>query len=47
VDVWEWLEQRPWLLPGGALLAAGLFQFSGLKAKCLTECRHPAAKVYK
>lgn len=38
-----WLEARPGLLMGGALLLAGGFQFSELKDRCLTECRHPAA----
>jgi len=38
-----WLAQRPWLVAGGALALAGAFQFSALKEKCLTTCRHPAA----
>lgn len=28
-------------LAGGILLAAGLYQFSALKAVCLTRCQHP------
>lgn len=47
VDAWEWLRVRPWLLPGESLIAAGLFQFSDLKKKCLTECRHPAAYLMR
>ena len=47
VEAWEWLRVRPWLLPGGSLLAAGLFQFSDLKMSCLTECRHPAAYLLR
>jgi predicted metal-binding membrane protein len=47
VDAWQWLAARPWLLPGGALLVAGAFQFTDLKAKCLTECRHPAAYLVR
>jgi predicted metal-binding membrane protein len=38
-----WLEAHPELLMGGALVLAGAFQFSDLKDRCLTECRHPAA----
>lgn len=47
VDGWDALRLRPWLIPGTTLLAAGLFQFSDLKAKCLTECRHPAAYLMR
>lgn len=39
---WPWLEARPWLPASGVLLLAGAFQFSDLKDRCLTECRHPA-----
>jgi predicted metal-binding membrane protein len=35
------LEQRPWLIGGGVLVAAGAFQFTSLKDACLDECRHP------
>jgi predicted metal-binding membrane protein len=38
-----WLEARPWVIVGGALALAGAFQFSGLKERCLSQCRHPAA----
>ena len=31
------------LAAGGALALAGAFQFSGLKERCLSECRHPGA----
>jgi predicted metal-binding membrane protein len=41
VDRWSWLAARPGLLGGGALLLAGGFQFSKLKDRCLTVCRHP------
>jgi predicted metal-binding membrane protein len=41
VDRWSWLATRPGLLGGGALLLAGGFQFSTLKDRCLTVCRHP------
>jgi len=35
------LEERPWLIAGGVLVAAGAFQFTALKDACLHECRHP------
>jgi predicted metal-binding membrane protein len=40
---WAWLEARPWLILGTVLVAAGAFQFSELKDRCLEQCRHPAA----
>jgi predicted metal-binding membrane protein len=40
---WAWLEGRPWLILGTVLVAAGAFQFSELKDRCLEQCRHPAA----
>jgi predicted metal-binding membrane protein len=39
---WAWLDARPALLGGAVLLLAGAFQFSSLKDRCLTVCRHPA-----
>jgi predicted metal-binding membrane protein len=42
VDSTPWLAARPWLISGTVLAAAGLFQFSDLKDKCLSKCRHPA-----
>ena len=42
VDATPWLAARPWLIGGSVLAAAGLFQFSDLKDKCLSKCRHPA-----
>jgi predicted metal-binding membrane protein len=41
VDRTPWLEAHPWVIAGGALALAGAFQFSALKERCLTECRHP------
>ncbi len=38
-----WLEQRPGLVLGGALVLAGSYQFSSLKQACLTACRQPAS----
>ena len=38
-----WIERHPWVVTGSVLVAAGAFQFSALKDKCLTECRAPAS----
>jgi predicted metal-binding membrane protein len=43
VDHAPWLAEHAWLIGGGALALAGWFQFSALKDRCLTECRHPGA----
>lgn len=40
VDVWPWLE-HPDLVLATLLVGAGLFQFSGLKRRCLHVCRRP------
>lgn len=47
VHRWGWLAGRSWLIGGGVLVLAGLFQYSGLKERCLKECRHPAAYLLK
>jgi predicted metal-binding membrane protein len=36
-----WLAARPWVVSGSVLVAAGAFQFSSLKDRCLEQCRHP------
>jgi predicted metal-binding membrane protein len=41
VDAWPWLAAHPQLIIGGTLLAAGLWQFSPLRDRCLDECRSP------
>jgi predicted metal-binding membrane protein len=41
LDAVPWLEERPWLIGGSVLALAGAFQFSDLKDKCLSKCRHP------
>jgi predicted metal-binding membrane protein len=43
MDATPWLAARPWLIAGSALSLAGAFQFSGVKDRCLSECRHPGA----
>jgi predicted metal-binding membrane protein len=43
VDQTPWLRAHPWFIAGAALTLAGAFQFSAVKERCLTECRHPAA----
>ncbi len=42
VDAVPALDERPHLIAGAVLVLAGAFQFSDLKDRCLTECRHPA-----
>ncbi|HET7029736.1 MAG TPA: DUF2182 domain-containing protein [Candidatus Limnocylindrales bacterium] len=41
VDAWPWLAEHPQLIIGTTLLAAGLWQFSPLRDRCLDECRSP------
>jgi predicted metal-binding membrane protein len=43
VDSWPWLQDHSHVIAAGSLAIAGAFQFSSLKDKCLTECRHPGA----
>jgi predicted metal-binding membrane protein len=38
-----WLAAHPQLIAGSVLALAGAFQFSELKERCLTECRHPGS----
>ena len=40
-----WLAANPRLILGGTLLAAGLWQFSPLRERCLEECRSPLGFV--
>jgi predicted metal-binding membrane protein len=37
------LRAHEWAIVGGFLTLAGLVQFTPLKDRCLTECRHPGA----
>lgn len=41
VDASPWLAAHPQLIAGSVLLAAGGYQFSTLKYRCLDECRSP------
>ena len=43
----DWLEARPNLISGGVLVAAGLYQFTELKYRCLTACRTPTNFIYR
>jgi len=43
VDHSPWLAGHPWVIGGTTLALAGAFQFSDLKDRCLSECRHPGA----
>jgi len=47
VDAWPWLAARSWLIAGGVLVLAGAFQFSSLKERCLTVCRHPGVYLMR
>jgi predicted metal-binding membrane protein len=42
-----WLQARPRLLGAGALVLAGLYQFTPLKHRCLTACRTPRSFIYR
>jgi len=41
VDAWPFLAEHPQLILGTTLMAAGLWQFSPLRDRCLDECRSP------
>ena len=45
VDALPWLAAHPQLILGATLLAAGLWQFSPLRDRCLDECRSPLGFV--
>jgi predicted metal-binding membrane protein len=45
VDRLPVLADRPKLVAGTVLLAAGLYQFSDLKRQCLTRCRSPLSLI--
>jgi predicted metal-binding membrane protein len=41
VHDWAWLGAHQYVIAGSVLMLAGAFQFSDLKDRCLSECRHP------
>jgi predicted metal-binding membrane protein len=41
VDAWPWLGDRPHLVTGGVLAAAGIGLLTGLTERCLDACRNP------
>lgn len=45
VDAQPWLAAHPQLIIGTTLAAAGLWQFSPLRDRCLDECRSPLGFV--
>jgi predicted metal-binding membrane protein len=45
VDALPWLADRPQLIMATTLAAAGLWQFSPLRDRCLDECRSPLGFV--
>jgi predicted metal-binding membrane protein len=45
VDALPWLAAHPQLIMGTTLLAAGLWQFSPLRERCLEACRSPLGFV--
>ncbi len=47
VDATPWLAGHPWLIAGSTLAAAGAFQFSEVKDRCLEQCRHPGAYLLR
>jgi predicted metal-binding membrane protein len=47
VDHSRWLAAHSFLIGGTALAVAGAFQFSAIKDKCLSECRHPGGFLMK
>ncbi|MFP5322269.1 MAG: DUF2182 domain-containing protein [Acidimicrobiia bacterium] len=46
VDAWAPIADRSWLIAAGALAAAGAYQLSPLRDRCLTVCRSPQLFVY-
>jgi predicted metal-binding membrane protein len=43
VETWSWLEDHEQFILAGALGLAGAVQFTGLKDRCLRQCRRPYA----
>jgi predicted metal-binding membrane protein len=47
VDASAWLQHRTALIGGGTIVAAGLYQLSDVKHRCLTACRTPRGFVFR
>ncbi len=47
VDRWPSLESNSHLLTAAVLLAAGAYQWTSIKDRCLTRCRTPRSFVYR
>lgn len=47
VESSTWLAENPHVISGFVLMTAGSFQFSKLKDRCLTECRHPGVYLMR
>jgi predicted metal-binding membrane protein len=45
IDEIAWLEANAWIIGAGVLAAAGVYQFSALKHKCLEKCRSPLSFI--
>jgi predicted metal-binding membrane protein len=45
VDAWPWLSDHPQVIIATTLAAAGTWQFSPLRDRCLDECRSPLGFV--
>jgi predicted metal-binding membrane protein len=45
IDEIAWLESNAWIIGAGVLAAAGVYQFSALKHKCLEKCRSPLSFI--
>jgi predicted metal-binding membrane protein len=41
----RFLQTNPWIAGSAALIAAGLYQFSSLKYRCLDKCRSPLSFI--
>jgi predicted metal-binding membrane protein len=41
----DWLGSHAWLIGAATLVAAGLYQFSPLKYRCLEKCRSPLSFI--
>lgn len=47
VENTSWLVAHPQLIGGATLAAAGVYEFTDLKRRCLTACRSPRGFIYR